>query len=522
MQLSRRTPTDISDYLEIFLRRKYWIVLPAIAIASIMTMVSLVLPKSYRSETLILVDAQRVPEKYVQSTVTGDVTERLQTISQEILSRSRLEKIIDQFKLYDEDRRKKVPTEEIIEKMRKDVQVDVVTDSRVRSGAGGFRVAYVNKSPTVAQAVTKQLASLFIEENLKNRAAVAQGTSEFIRSELEKARESLQQQEEKVRNFKTKYMGSLPEQQQANLQVMSQLQGILQSNNDAIGRAQQQKTYLESIREAVSNRDPVTAPALKTATGMRLDMLRAELMAARQKYTEQHPDVMRLKSEVAAVEKQVQEELKTAGTVSAPGGGPMDTVQLKTQIKVLDEEIKSRSARSVQLEAQINSIKGRVELQPAIEQQFAELSRDYDISKKTYESLLEKSQQSGMAAEMETSAKGEQFRVLDPASLPEKPTKPNLMMLNLGGLIAGIAVGGGLGMLQELRDRSIHSERDLQHYIPLPVLGALPDIATKEKVAAVRKRRLVKLAFSSVTAIMIVGAIAFLYWRNYGSVGAGF
>jgi capsular polysaccharide biosynthesis protein len=200
----------------------------------------------------------------------------------------------------------------------------------------------------------------------------------------------------------------------------------------------------------------------------------------------------------------------------------MDSVQTRSQIKALEEEIKMRTQRSVELEKQINGIKGRVELQPAIEQQFAELTRDYDISKKTYDSLLEKSQQSGMAAEMESSAKGEQFRVLDPASLPEKPTKPNLLLLNVGGLIAGIAVGGGLGMLQEMRDRSMHSERDLQYYIPLPVIGALPDIATKEKVTKVRKRRLIKLAFSSVTAMMIIASIAFLYWRNYGSVGAGF
>lgn len=520
MQLNRRAPSDISDYLEIFLRRKYWIVLPAIAIASITTMIGLTMPKVYRSETLILVDAQRVPEQYIQSTVTGDVSERLQTISQEILSRTRLEKVIDQFKLYTEQKKKKITTEEIVEMMRRDIEVNVVSDSRARSG-GGFRLAYVNKSPAVAQAVTKQLASLFIEENLRNRAQVAQGTNEFINSELEKARQSLQEQEKKVRDFRTKFMGSLPEQQQANLQVMSQLQGILQSNNDAISRAQQQKSYLESLQDALQKRDPVTSP-MKTATGLKLDAARAELLAAQQKYTDQHPDVIRLKAEVRGLEKQVQEEAKAASGGSTPGQlGAMDSFQLRSQIKALDDEIKNRSSRSLELEKQINGIKGRVELQPTIEQQFTELTRDYDISKKTYDSLLEKSQKSGMAAEMESSAKGEQFRVLDPASLPEKPTKPNLLMVNLGGLIAGIAVGGGLGMLQEFRDRSMHSERDLQYYIPLPVIGALPDIATKEKVSAVRKRRLIKLAFSSVTAMMIIAAIAFLYWKNYGSPGAG-
>jgi succinoglycan biosynthesis transport protein ExoP len=521
MQLSRRTPSDVSDYLEIFLRRKYWIVLPAIAIASVMTMISLVLPKSYRSETLILVDAQRVPEKYVQSTVTGDVSDRLQTISQEILSRTRLEKVIDQFKLYDEQKRKKIAMEDIVDMMRKDIQVDVVTDQRARSG-GGFRVAYVNKSPLVAQAVTKQLASLFIEENLKNRAEVAQGTTAFINSELEKAKTSLQEQEAKVRDFRAKYMGSLPEQQQANLQVMSQLQGILQSNNDAISRAQQQKSYLESMQEALGKRDPVTSPAMKTAASIRLEQAKVDLTAAQQKYTDRHPDVIRLQAAVKALEREVAEEAKSSPTTVTSTGSVMDPTQLKTQIRIFEEEIKNRTARSLDLEKQINGIKGRVELQPQIEQQFTELTRDYGVSQATYKSLLEKSQQSGMAAEMESSAKGEQFRVLDPASLPEKPTKPNLLMLNIGGLVAGIAVGGGLGMLQELRDRSIHSERDLQYYIPLPVIGALPDIATKEKVASVRKRRLIKLAFSSVASVMIVGAIAFLYWKNYGGVGAGF
>jgi succinoglycan biosynthesis transport protein ExoP len=522
MQSSRRAPSDISDYLEIFLRRKYWIVLPAIAIASIMTMISLVLPKSYRSETLILVDAQRVPEKYVQSTVTGDVSDRLQNISQEILSRTRLEKVIDQFKLYQEQKRNKVPMEDIVETMRKEIQVDVVTDQRARSG-GGFRLAYVSKSPIVAQAVTKQLASLFIEENLKSRAQIANNTTDFINSELGKAKQSLQEQEAKVRDFRARYMGALPEQQQANLQVMSQLQGILQSNNDAISRAQQQKSYLESMQEALAKRDPITGPLVKTAASLRLEQAKAELVAAQQKYTDRHPDVIRLQSAVRALEREVADEAKSpSAAITSSNGSVMDPTQLKTQIRILEEEIKNRNSRSLDLEKQINGIKGRVELQPQIEQQFAELTRDYDVSKKTYDSLLDKSQQSGMAAEMESSAKGEQFRVLDPASLPEKPTKPNLLMLNLGGLIAGIAVGGGLGMLQELRDRSIHSERDLQYYIPLPVIGALPDIATKEKVSAVRKRRLIKLAFSSVASAMIVAAIAFLYWKNYGGVGAGF
>src|SRR5712671_1361993 len=192
--MQRRPPTDLTDYWEIFLRRWRWIVIPAVAIALAVFMVTLRLPKLYKSETLILVDPQKEPADYVKATISGDVTDRLQTISQEILSRTRLQKIIDQFGLYKEQ--KNLVQEDIVELMRKDITLDIVTDPRARpgTGVGGFKIAYSGSTPALAQQVTRQIASLFIEENLKVREQQAEGTNEFIESELNKARETLQAQ----------------------------------------------------------------------------------------------------------------------------------------------------------------------------------------------------------------------------------------------------------------------------------------------------------------------------------------
>src|SRR5579864_534805 len=241
--MKRRTPADLMDYWEIFLRRKWWVLVPAIVVSIAVLAVSLKLPKQYKSETLILVDPQKVPSEYVKATISGDVTDRLQTISQEILSRTRLQKIIDQFGLYKD---KSAVQEDIVEMMHKDITLDIVTD-RGRTGVGGFKISYVGSSPALAQQVTSQIASLFIEENLKVREQQAEGTDEFIESQLEKARQKLQEQEKKVQQFKGRYMGSLPEQEQTSLQLLGQFQALLQSNSDAIGRAEQQKTYLESV-----------------------------------------------------------------------------------------------------------------------------------------------------------------------------------------------------------------------------------------------------------------------------------
>jgi protein tyrosine kinase modulator len=502
--MQRRAPADVIDYWQIFLRRRWWILIPTVVVTMSVFLVSGRLPKLYKSETLILVDPQKVPTEYVRPTISGDVSDRLQTISQEILSRTRLQKIIDQFGLYKDQ--KNLAQEDIVEMMRKDITLDIVADPRARpgSGVGGFKISYFGSSPALAQQVTRQIASLFIEENLKVREQQAEGTDEFIESELEKSRQQLEAHEKKVKEFKNHYMGSLPEQQQTSLQMLGQFQAMLQTNGDAIGRDEQQKTYLESLLQTFANKQGVPKSSFPE-----LEQRRNELLVAEQKYLPTHPDVIRLRAQVKALETQAKAQ--AASENANPTGEPQ---QLQFQINSITQDLKERNRRQKELEEKVRSLQAKVENLPAVEAQAAELNRDYTISKTNYESLLQKKNASAMATEMEHRAKGEQFRILDPASFPQKPSKPNLPMVNGMGVMAGLGLGIGLGLLQEFRDRSMHGEKDLIHYVPSTLLGCMPVIVTAESLREAKRaaRRTWLMSSGAGAAILIV--VVALYMRG--------
>ena len=490
--VKRRFPSDLSEFWDIFLRRRWWFVIPPLLISTVTLGVVLELPKTYRSETTILVEPQKVPSEYVKATVTIDVNDRLQTISQEVLSRTRLQKIIDQFGLYRTTSRgekvmrsltegPQVTQEDLIEMMRKDITLEPAETIVNQEGPAGrehelaaFKIAYQGRDPALAQQVTRQLASLFIEENLRVREQQAEGTNEFIDSELEKARQALDVQEKRLREFKAQYMGALPEEQQANMQLMGQFQALLQANGDAIARAQDQKAYYQSLLTALGKHGPQQAKPFVQDT---LETRRAELAVAEEKNKPDHPDVVRLRGEVAALEKLVKETNKTQDE-SAPTG-PLDAPdQIHSQMSALDQEITRRNQRQTEIENKIKQVQSRVEILPAVEQQLSEITRDYTISKSQYQSLLEKKNASAMAAEMERGAKGEQFRILDPPTFPEKPYKQDIVKLILAGCFGGILCGCALGLFMEFKDKTIHDDRDMAFYLSPPLLGSVPQLGT--------------------------------------------
>lgn len=503
----QRRPPEFNDYTQIFLRRKWWIILPAIVVASIMVVVSVNLPRYYKSSTTIGIDAQKVPQDFVRSTVNSDVIQRLQAISQEILSRTRLQKIIDQYGLYKEKTR--LSQEDIIELMRKDIAVDVVEDKNAaqtgRVSLGGFKITYTSTSAQLAQQVTRQLGSLFIEENLKLRQEQAEGTSEFIGQELEKSKKDLDEQETKIKNFKARYMGALPEQQQANLQMIGQAQAMLQANSDALGRAQQQKMYLESMQDSLEKQK---VPPAKTELQNSLISKRAELAVAEQKYQPNHPDLLRLRQEVAVLEQQ-EKQLAQVEQPNDPRAGSSE--QTKSQLLILNEEIKTRQAKQTEIETRIRMLQGKVDTLPAIEQQYAEFNRDYKVAQDNYQSLLLRKNASGMAADVEHQAQGEQFRIIDPASLPTKPYKPDLILLNAGGLALGLVFGVGFGALQEFKDHTMHSDKDIRYYLPIGLLGTMPVVMNTETKAQTRAMKARTLMMSGITAVLVIGISVYLF-----------
>ena len=297
-------------YIRLLLHRK-WLVLGVFLTVSAATIIfAYTLPNIYTSETVILVDPQKVPEEYVKSTVTGDVRNRLGTLSQQILSATRLQKIIETLNLYPEER-KKMAREDVINRMRADVAVNVVTNFGASQDLQAFRIAYSGQNARLVAQVTNEIASLFIEENLKAREQQATGTNEFLENQLEEARKALEVQEAKLRDYKLRHIGEMPEQETANLQILGQLQAQLQLAGDALTRAEQQKTYLQSVAaqaaaapavDAVDDAEPsepkvpeAKAPAPPTVLAIEKQQL-TELLS---RYTEDHPDVRKLKKQIA-------------------------------------------------------------------------------------------------------------------------------------------------------------------------------------------------------------------------------
>ncbi len=468
--MKKRPLTQASDYIDLVLRRKWWIIIPAIVVPLMVYCVGRKIPKVYKSETMILVAPQKVPTEYVKPTVNGDVTDRLQTLSQQILSRTRLDSVIDEFGLYSQ-LKGSYTREQIIEKMRADITVEIVADPRPeRRSIGAFRISYMGNNPRTVQAVVERLSSLFISENLKAREMQANGTTQFIEDALADTQAKLATQEDAIRRFKAQNMGSLPEQEQANLTVLSQLQAMLQGTSDEIGRAEQQRVYLESMLAASEKNTPAHGSDLPK----KLEDMRSQLAVAEQMYTPEHPDVVRLKHDVAALESQV-----------AKVGPKTDEPDInRSQLNAIRQEITLKKAKQAQIEEQIQKVQGHIEMLPTVEMRFADLNRDYESTKAQYKTLLEKKDSSLLAADMEKRAEGEQFQILDPANFPQTPIKPDLVQLNALGLLAGIVIGLGLAFLSHMRDKTLHSPADVEYYLNIPLLVQLPSIAGTSKPAA--------------------------------------
>jgi protein tyrosine kinase modulator len=473
--MMRRLPTSVVEYSDMLHRRRWWIICSVISISCSVACVSLLLPKKYRSETLILVEPQKIPEDYVRATVTSDATDRLQTISEEIMSRTRLEMIIGELNLYPGLIGKK-SRDEIVANMRTDITVDVITDAHPeKHSIGAFKIAYIASTPLIARRVTQEIAKLYIEENLRVRKQQALGTNKFIDNEVDKARIQLEEQEERIKRFNAEHLGALPEQEQSNLQLISQYQSLVQANSEAIDRATQQQVYLQSMLN-VSGVDKGHNTLTSTASPVQIELQkkRQDLAAARQRYTDSYPDVIHLKSDVDALEKEVKTQ-QPQPVVDVSTGLEMAR-QFRSQLEAIQQEIKMRSGREAALESSIRSLQGKIAIQPEVQSQFADLSRDYQAMQKNYQSLLEKSEASGMAAQLENHDESEQFRILDSADLPSRPYSPNLLIINGAGILASLILGVLLALLAELRDSTIHDSDELDRYLPIPLIAAIPTI----------------------------------------------
>jgi len=475
--MPRRPITSPLEYLQIARRRWIWIVAPAVVISGLAVAGARKLPKVYQSEALILVEPQKVPADFVKPTVSGDVSERLESIEEQILSRTQLSQIIQKYGLY---RDSSLSPDGQVVQMQSDIQVTPIVNPEQRDApVAAFKITYQGRDPVLVQQVTRDLSALFISENLKARAAQAQGTEAFIDGRLADADQQLQAVEAQLRQLKSTYMGSLPEQETANLQVMSQLQSVTQSDAEALAQAQQQKTYLTSLNQAVDGvanaYTPLTPPS---AAEQALHKAQSDLAVAEQMYTPEHPDVIRLKAQVKALELQQKAAAPATPTSAKTGAGakPQLSPQVQGQIALLNEEIQQRTKDQAATQAKIAQMQARIERLPEVEEKLSNLTTAYNAAKANDDSLRQKKDAASMAAAMEQQAEGEEFRIVDPASLPQLPISPNLLRLDGLGAAGGVLLGLLLAGVVEMRDPVIRSEADVLYYTQVPMLAALPDI----------------------------------------------
>jgi succinoglycan biosynthesis transport protein ExoP len=459
----------------------------------------------YQAEAVILVDSQKIPEKFVASTVQVSVQDSLNSISQQVLTVTRLEQILDKYNLYPGDKKNKTQ-EELVERLRHDL--DITLERGFSLGRpGAFRVAYQAPSPSVAAGVVNEVADLFVTQNVKTREQRAEGTSEFIENQLSQAKKSLDQQEAQLSTYKLKWAGELPQQETALMGALSRLQQELQGNQDATSRAEQNKLVLEnSLRFAESSVATLTraasqqasAPALTTGPVTPAPVpasvrLKTQLDELSQRYYDDHPEVRRVKRELA--QAQAEEASNPPATASADVQPAVATAKssetsqfqveldrqrerasaTRTQLVVLDQEIKGRAAERQRILQDMAEYQARVEKLPIREQQMAALTRDYETSKGNYRSLLDKKISAEMATEMEKSQQSERFTVLEPARPPETPIKPRRQVMYLAGALGGLALGLALGLARELKKDVFLGEWELPKTIL--VLGRVSNAA---------------------------------------------
>lgn len=517
---------DLARFMSVVHRRHLHFLIPLFLGWAAVWGASWVLPPRYQSSTLILVEQPSMPKDYVTPNVSDDLQERMQSITQQILSRTRLLHIIDQYNLYAGERSQPSPDQKV-DGMRKDIDIELVRDARNQITA--FNVAYSSRDPHVAQKVTSELTNLFINENLEVRQQQSEGTTKFLESQLETARKTLSDQEEKVREFKGQHVGELPTQVGSNLQILAGLQAQLQTEEDALNTAKQQRVYLETLENQyrslpVSPKAQSGSPAGGlTAIDEELDRLRAQLADLSSRYTDRHPDVRKVKEQIVKTEK-IKDQMiagmkaksegadpNLAGSASDPSS-PM--VQLQGQIQANRLEIANREHGVADLKAKVGDYQSRLNQEPVREQQLSDLTRGYEQSKANYDDLLKKKNESAMATSMELLQQGERFRIIDPPSLPVKPDFPNRLKFCGIGLAIGLALGVVVAGAFEMMDDRIYDEKELQTLLPVPVISEIPAIMLTKEENSERRRLWLGWAVAAFVSITILLGSAFSYLRG--------
>lgn len=560
---------SLNDYWAILKRRKYWILVPFVGVLIISLIVAFALPPIYKSSTTILIEGQQIPSDYVQSTVTEYVEKRLLTINQRIMSRTRLQEIIDQFNLYEKELENETK-EEVIQAMRDNIKLDSITAEVMDRRTGrptvatiAFTLSYEGNNPAQVQKVANRLASLYLEENLKTREEMAETTTTFLENEIQELRQSINDQEDKIADFKNKHAQSLPDMEVMNIREVQRLERELEFLEQDIRSAQdrkiqlkgqldtidpdtpgimgpegkfsdpkQQLEYLQTqyteLKASLSEKHPdlikikKSIDALKETVNLndqlrlkqnQLEKLQKEFTVAQSQYSEKHPDVINLQQSIDLIKQDIDTLSKESNAIDKQQAAPENPayINITTDIERMDNQIQTLEAKRSKLRARIAEYEDRLAMTPQIEAQFRALNRDYLDAQRRYQEVFSKLMTAKTAESLEQGQKGERFTIIDPAMLPQQPFKPNRLAVILVGLILSMGASTGIAAMREVSDQAIWSEKTLAQLSDHKILAVIPNIETAQDRTGKRRKTLILLALMIIMGVLFIAAVHFFY-----------
>jgi polysaccharide chain length determinant protein (PEP-CTERM system associated) len=542
-----RRALDVEDFIDIVRRHRTWILGPFFLGLVVSVVVAFLWPDTYISSAVIRVVPAQVPERFVPSNVNAELGQLINSMTQQILSRGALTNLIQTYNLYPEDRKRK-PMEDVIEAMRRDVRVGGVRSltrqvGREQSTISAFEVGFSYSDRILAQRLTADLVTRYIDENIRARASQSVLTTQFLRDQWETAKREYETAEQRLSDFRSRNAGRLPEQMSMGLQKLNALEARLAGVNSSVSRAGNDKLLLESQIQTLKSQfafvatpsEETTAAAGRSERLVRLEqqILNAETIvnALRERYTETHPDVQRAKSELASL--QASKTALTAEELTKPEGKPQTVRRISPSSVVEAKNIESMIARTLSMvqikeleiqelakdrldtEREIASVRQQLQASPTSDTEYATLMQERNAARDRYDGLTVKKVQSELATDLENRRQGEMLELLDPASLPQNPAAPNRWIIVAVGTCIGLAVGLSVAGGREVKDTSLKNLKDVRAYTQLTVLASVPLLENDFVVR--RRKRMAWLLWSAacfVGILIMSGSIAYYYVRK--------
>jgi polysaccharide chain length determinant protein (PEP-CTERM system associated) len=507
-ELQPRDPDvrTVGDLLAILRRRKWDIALPALLVFGLALALALLLPRSYTATTTILIEEQEIPREYVATNITSFADQRLQSINQRIMSTTKLIEVMNRFRLY-ENLKSRMTVDEIVGKMRKDIKFATISADVIDPRSGrpaqatiAFSVGYEGKHPETVQKVAAELASLYLEENIRTRERQSSETSKFLEDEMKDVKARMEGLDGRIAEYKQKNLESLPELAQLNQQAVDQVGRDLDRSNEQLRALKERESYLAQQLASVP---PDTADQEKET----LKVLKAQLVELKSRYSDEYPDVIKTKAAVRELETRLRE---SGRLVEGTKPDNPAYIQLSSELAGVRSEIGSVKRQIERLERKRGEFWQRIEASPRVEEGYRALVVERNNLQAKYDELTRKAMDAQVAHGLEKEQLGERFTIVEAARLPEKPSSPNVPAILLIGLVLGLGSGVAYAAVRESSDTTVHDLAGLAAALPYAALAAIPEILTPSDIREAKRRR--RRAAGIAIAAVFVGVLLFHFF----------